>query len=337
MGAFLERLVARVGSWLRAWKAWRRRLARVPRAALFLVLAALVLLGGSLQGEPNTMLAASVETEVIEINVINPAASAFVLPRARLAGQGRCFEGVLVRPEAGSRLQYSRSRHGPLVVNVNGKAAWSHAGNRGAYEPATSLEFEVWVDKEDGATCNARPHVRLPIQGTVNIGSDLPEVHRADDRQLTLLSGKLLLYGRAVGDLFAIPLTFGPLKPGALYFSQEFPLPGGSRIASARLKNEGGGGEAEGSRWYGFADIADSADGAGAIAVQASTNARYVELYTPAPYRSETGDDSYRADTISLSLGARLTGDPNLLWIYGLVAVFTTLLGLSEHLRRTKE
>jgi hypothetical protein len=323
-------------------------MARAPRVVIFLLLAALVLLGASLQGDANTMLAASVQTEVIEIQVVNPAAATIALPRARLAEQNQCFENVLIRPAAKTKLQYSRTRHGPLVLVVDGKAEWTHGAPDSPRLSASSLEFDVrdapeppccpGAAKPEPPPCNAGPRVRLPVNGTVTIGSDLPEVRDARDRQLALLGGKLLLYGRAVGDLFGLPLRFGPLEPGALYFSQDFPLPGGSRIASARLESQAGDERgAENSRWYGFADISFAEGDHGAITVEASTNARFVELYTPAPYRSASGGDAYRPDTISLSLGARLTGDPNLLWIYGLVAVFATLLGLSEYLQKTKE
>lgn len=319
----LERLRAR----LRA--GWPPRATAARVSGRFLLGALVVAIGGvafSL-GEPDTMLSASLHTEVASIEVVNPPASAIALPAATLlpneAGESPvCLKRLLVEPAAGARVNYVRPRGGALTVEIDGPVQWGTASDAPKARRDGRTRFEV--SKE--GSCAAGERVRLPIDGVAVFGEDQLEVTSGDALRLALLSGRLALYGRSI-----VGFDLGPLKAKALYFAQEMPLPGGSRIAAAR-KGEGHGAAADGpSNWYGLADVDLGAQGPGAITVEASTNARLLELYPPAPFWSARGSHGSRPDVVSLSLVARLTGDPNLLWLYGLAALVGTALGLISH------
>jgi len=293
---------------------------------------------------------------VVETEVVNAPASAFTLEIAELVDQKSCHRAILVRPELGSRVIYARPRGGDLFVTVLGPASWTDESLRSADRAVRTDELAFRVS--DGrhsrsGNCRAGVRVRLPIQGLATFGEDLREIRGVDAEQLVLLSGKLMLYGRAI-PRFLLPLDSGPFRANALYLAQEISVPGGSRIASV-ASGRGGAGSARSAkvvgekrhkaetnrksvdaRWYGFADVVFGDDGGNvaAIVVEAATNAREVELYLPAPFDADASAEGNKPDVISLSLSARLAGDPNLLWLYGVVLLTVALLSIAEKFKK---
>lgn len=324
--------LGRIGSVAKGFGVWLIGFLRPTRGKLLLFVACAVAAAAFLLDAPNTMLSASVHTEVVELQVVNTAASTFALSRGRLESSNACHESIVVKPEVGALVTYARPGKGTLTVSVYGPAVWYDAARRQngqVFQSADNLAFELRDREKEGVIpCPPEGRVRLPVQGVVTFGSDLAEIRDATTQQVALLSGKLTLYGRAMPKLLGVPLDFGPLKADALYFSREIPVPGGSRIATATRHPSDHADTNSDARWFGFADVVFGEGGPGAMTVEASTNARFVELYTPAPFHREAGGGGYRPDIISLSLGARLTGDPNLLWIYGLIAFFIALIQL---------
>jgi hypothetical protein len=137
---------------------------------------------------------------------------------------------------------------------------------------------------------------------------------------LPVLSGQLTIYGRAVSSIIGIPLErlerITLVPPHSLYVADTVAIPAGSQIGRALSPSIDG--KLALARWWGFADIDMTPTGNSerGILVEASTNASTLEVLPPAPPDLLSGFREVDAvDTISLTLGAQLAGDPNLRWL----------------------
>lgn len=316
----------------------------IPKVVLWLVVLMVVVIALTLK-PPLTLLAVSLKTEIVNLYVTRMDAARMVLPVARHMGEDACYRDVVLRPDLRSTVTYARGRGEALVVSVKGNASWDgenrfkEATNRAKDD---SPQFEVGTKNED-CKLDKVTRVRLPISGIAEFGSPLLPVVDATSDQLTLLSGKMVMYGRAISTIAGLMLDRSPFQPDTLYLSQELQVPGGTRIVTADVEftsvgsasNVGAPGPGTDddllSRWQGYADLSFSGDDQGAMDVEATTSARRVKLYSPAGGRGTAGQEP---DIVSLSLGAQLTGDPNLRWIAGLIAVVVSLIALSELFER---
>jgi hypothetical protein len=273
--------------------------------------------------DPVTALAAELSTEIIEIEVTNPDAAAFALPYAVAEGETTCLQGLVVTPGRAARVNYERRAREGLAVQVEGTSIWEHGpADRRVRE---RREGQVMLHAR-GPACSGSPasSIRLPVNGIVKYGRALPQVVRPEDRPATLLSGHLTVYAHALPDLFTVPLEGGPFQRNALYLAQQVPIPGGTIIASAISPQRNPAEPGAAPRWAGFADVGFGGEDPAAIAVSTTTNTGRVHGYLPSP--NVAGGRLSDPEVVSLSLLARITGDPHLQLIYGVLAVFALML-----------
>jgi hypothetical protein len=308
-------------------KWWWSTCRNLPTAALRPLAPVMVLSGllvvtvtASCVSEPHTMVSATVNTEYASTRVVSPQDGAFRLAAARI--DDTCVRDVFIEPATGAVVALTRPAKGELVVDVIGDSAWHSPYHQNDARQTRERHLRLVVSND--CDCASGRSVRLPFKGLATIGADLQEVTSDFEKpQLALLSGQLAIYGRSI-----IDLNFGPFQARALYLSQTLPVPAGSRIAAARRDKPssaaaGPAAKYEGdiSPWYGFVDADFDAEGSSGLTVEASTNARFVEIYPPAPFRIEGEVHGSRPDVVSLSLAARLSGDPNLVWLLGVLTV----------------
>lgn len=313
---------------------WRQRRARlVPMVGIGAGLALLAALVAVLLQTPATLVALSVQAESLELRVRVPDAARFSLPEARPLEGGQVLAELLVEPREGSVVAYSRPAREALVVSVQGPVHWSWAGPPDALGRPTRQQAGSAHGVSFQTPTEARPgrarHVRLPVHGDrARFGEHALHMVEPGQHQLPILQGRLTVYARALSSLFGWPLP-PPFEPHALYVAGELPLPGGSVIedGDAGRAEAPARGRASGPVWTGFAQVDLRDDGDGAMAVEAATNAASVQLYLPAPNLSAQRHPA-DPETVSLTLMARLTGDPNLLLLYGALAVLALLLGM---------
>lgn len=277
---------------------------------------------------PVTALSVDLQTEIVAVTVKNRDAMRFALAHAAADGGPDCLSNLVVTPQAGKRITYIRHGNGPLLIRLEGDSTWQY-GDEAGRQPETRvgpMEIEV-----GGPACaeHPTPPLRLPIVGAADFGESVRHVVEPDDRSAAVLSGQLIVYGRALPDFFGIPLSRGPFRRNALFLVSELPVPGGSIVAA------GGGPEqprstpnTDSPAWSGHADITWPGGESPAMRAVATVNTEEVRLYLPGPRVVATGDNFTDADVISLSLLARLTGDPNLQFIYGVLGVCATVLQL---------
>ncbi len=304
-------LVARLQllrDWILRW-AW-------PLMALVVIF----VVGWALLAPPNTLIAARLDTEVLELRVANPHAMRITLREARLGFDGPCLKDLVIEPRRGAVVRYVREMRRALRVEIDGPVAWDADG---AAEEAAGATFVV------GSTgCGEGQALRLPVAGMARFG-DSRFFQDPAAPPLALLEGQLVVYGRALPTLLSMPLP----SPHALYPVNEITLPGGSVLGDDPTQAEAA------ASWFGHvvADLSD--DGAPALAVSASTNAMEVPLRLPIANAGE-GQASASAEIISLGMMARLAGDPNLRWLYllvgAVVAVVGSLASLRDGVRRDK-
>lgn len=315
---------------------------------------------------PLTLLSVSLKTEVLSVSVVRRTAARILLPVAMNTRDKRCYRNVIISPDLHTTVHYARPRGESLIVSITGKATWEaetvpRAGVRSTdYRVSQDASPQFEVSKKN-ATCALKEvlRVRLPVNGIADFGSPLFPVDGPTSPQLALLSGKMTVYGRAISEIAGMSLNRAPFQPDTLYLSQELTLPGGTRIVTADVDQEratqdaaaGGAGSRASSalpgssaaaganvaeipestteltsRWQGYADVSFGSDDPGSMDVEASTTARRVLLYSPAGGRGRAAQEP---DIVSLSLGAQLTGDPNLRWLGSMLAVLGTVLTLS--------
>lgn len=272
---------------------------------------------------PRTMVYFSGKTEIVTLTVVDPLRSLVQLPVAFDIEAGACRRDVSIQPAAGSRLSYQRPRGGDLLVTV--VAAMNTVlisdGIRTVLDTPMLLRFRA---SSQQCGCRATSRLRLPTNGYLTVGR-LYGLQPAENEPVPplMLGGKLLVYGRAISSLLWVPLTTAPFAPGALYSVEEIQLPGGSELRRALKKETETGPTAEIASWTGYADV-NEADPSQALDIEATSNARVVELFLPSP-RTLEGVSGAEPDRVSLSLSSRLLGDPNLRWLALIVTVLAAL------------
>lgn len=273
--------------------------------------------------EPSVLVAAELETESVEVRVRNPDQMIIELPRATadLQGEETCAEAIRFSVAQHSSIYMTAMPDGSAVIATGGPTRWTSQTIAGEIVEEEGAYFVVSAAEGD---CSWSGRLRLPISGELTAGmtaaGDL-----APSELRTLLSGQLKIYGRASETIFGIiPLSllagFTPLEPGKLFNAGSFDIPAGSRL-------EGGN-----ARFWGFADLEITTDGDPVIHVHASTNARELSIFAPAPRFARGGSEqsasTLKADTLSMTFGTRLANDPNLHVVFaGLSAIFL-ILGL---------
>jgi hypothetical protein len=332
---------------MRRLRAWRPHLPTrfddlmiIRRTVLFaipLVALAVLVIAFTLP-QPLTMVAASARAETLDIQVHNPDEASFVLPRARIGQYGPCRANVTVQPDQGSTVNYTRPVGAPLVVAVKGRSSWRNRTMLLGQKTRPGDVAVFWVDPHD-RTCAGAGYVRLPIAGALTVGT-LSASGGGGDRPMPILSGDLKVYGRAVDSLFFGIVPLGWLQrltnagPGTLYVAESIMLPPGSQLGHAFTDVSD---IPPFARWWGFVD-ANMSDGGTdrGMWIEASTNASTLELIAPAPRplagRSSHGANVGEPDIISLTLAARLVGDPNLRWLFAIISFIIVVIGVEAQL-----
>lgn len=284
---------------------------------------------------PVTILAAQLRSEHASVIVTNDNAARFMLPHAFVGGTETCLSNVLVSPPRGKRVEYLRRSRAALRIVLPVGTTWDRGeGMEPLPEASLVLEFR---DKD----CNNAKtgHVRLPIAGIAEFGEaqrDLAgrptEGERAD---ALLLSGRVIVYARAIPDLFWVPLSFGPFEANALYVVRDIEIPGGAVLATSNPDPRHTSERRESDpRWSGFADIEFNDNDPSAMTVSAAVNAGDVTIKLPGARVTADSRKYSEADVIPLTLLARLTGDPNLLVIYVVLGAVVAVYKLLDEVGR---
>ncbi len=310
MRQFIYRNATRLWEW--TTKAWLwikdKRDEYGPSRFVLILLLGLGLLGILSIPKPNVMVAASITTETLAMTVMSPEEARFRIPRAiALTDEGEvCRENIFVQPKNGAELYFTKDVSGDVYISAQGGIDWrSHSGfNQGS----------DWADfrlEEKGDCAVGRP-VRLPVAGTLVIGTVAAIAQSDDGPPSLLLDGQLEVYGRAVDRIFWIigldNIPVLPMEPDRLYLANTFTVPGGSELSSTD------------AQWWGFVDV-EAGTAEKGMQLEASTNARTLILKAPAPRVANASNETgpLRGDVISLTLGAQLGNDPNVRWIFGLI------------------
>ncbi len=276
--------------------------------------------------KPNVLVAASIQTETLEMIVSRPDGTSIFLPAARLevGDEIQCHTDLIVSPHQDTKVYYSRES-ASLSIVMDGNFSW-----RSKDDGARTDDFGIVAVSSDFDTCTTSLPVRLPISGLMNIGTVAGVVSGDDTTPLVLLNGNLDIYGRAADRIFGVPISvfssFLPMEPDRLYLADQIKIPAGSSLAS------------ETAHWGGFADVLWGQSDRG-LQLEASTNARTLQLQAPAPRVSTNGNtlENQKADVISLTFGARLNNDPNIRWVFAAVSFLCLILGVFFQLPAMKE
>lgn len=209
----------------------------------------------------------------------------------------------------------------------------------------STIDFEdgygvISVDGADDA-CNGSEPFRLALLGEISVGqAGGPDVLR---------TASLRVFGRSARHFIGIPLAVLPgLEPNALFSADEIELPAGSEILcaatwgkSAAALTSGaahgcpdvlhGRGAIASTSWWGFADVSLDADrnGRDALSLSLASNADLILFTAPAPPPNSGAPSTASAaqaitnapDVVSLSLGSKIVGDPNLRILGGALLV----------------
>ncbi len=276
--------------------------------------------------KPNVLVAASIQTETLEMTVSRPDGTSIFLPIARLDvdDEIQCYSDLIVSPHQNTRVYYSRENAG-LSIAVDGKFSW-----RSKDKELRTDDFAIILVSNEYDSCKSSHPIRLPISGLINIGTVAGANSGDDTLPLVILNGSLDIYGRAADRIFGIPITlfssFLPMEPDRLYMADQIKIPAGSNITSKT------------AHWEGFADVLWEQSERG-LRLEASTNARSLQLQAPAPRVSSDGNtlENQKADVISLTFGARLNNDPNIRWVFAAVSFLCLILGVFFQLPLSNE
>jgi len=276
--------------------------------------------------KPNVLVAASIQTETVEITILRPDSPSIILPVGLLetVGDPTCLNDLVVSPSQDSKVYYSKNSQG-LFIALEGQFSWRSADGRSG----SAVFGNVSITKNNEICSYALP-IRLPISGLLNIGTVAGTGSGDDEVPLVILKGSLDIYGRATDRIFGIPVSlfssFLPMEPDRLYLADQIKIPAGSKLAS------------NSAIWGGFVDVLWGASNRG-LYLEASTNARTLQIEAPAPRVSSNNDirENQKADVISLTFGARLSNDPNIRWVFAAVSFLFLILGIFFQLPQSKE
>ena len=296
------------------------------QAGILITVLILVILVFVTLPKPSTMFVLSAQAESVDMRVVHVDAARLTLAAAMVEGKEECRKGVQVQVDGDGVVTYARQTNGPLYISIRGPFSWTDE-DEGDHPGAPDTRFVI---DPASVTCKPPRWIRLPANGRMTVGVEPSIPASADD--LVLLKGELQLLNRSVGELFGIDLDFGPFAANAMYVAGEIPIPFGSRIDNAlNLQRRP-------AIWSGTVTVDMEPAGEPAMQVELATNAQSVNLWAPAIFEpaatdwtsDETGPHpGLLPDVISLSHGSRLASDPNLRWIYGLIAAFTAIFGFA--------
>jgi len=305
----------------------------MTKPALLLLVVALIFAVTTTLPKPSTMFVLTARIESMDVRVVHADAARFALENAWSEATNACMSGVEVVIEHGGVVTYSRKMDGPLYISIRGSSYWTSA-DEVVHQSVTDARFVIG---DPDLECGGSRWIRLPANGLATVGIEGSVPASGDD--LLLLDGNLRLFNRALERLFGgISLDWGPFTANSLYLAAEIPIPSGSRIDKARNL------QSTPAVWSGTVSVDMSAGGEPAMSVEMASNAQSVELWAPAIFEpsapSAASEDSPAPgqipDVIALSLGSRLSSDPNLRWLFGLIGAFSLILGiLGEAWNRT--
>ena len=303
---------------------------KIPGKSIAAILTALIIIAAyfALHSLPTSgsMFVVEVDTEVLDVKVFNPDNNRITLSRALNAETEYCIENIEVTPQEGATISYSRKLGGPLYLFVD-KVQSLSSNLSTAKDPLGSVRL---VLDEDNKECLPDQAIRLPTNGSIIIGS---ESHSSPtDETLVASAMDVKIYGRATDRIFGlIPLTWEPFRPGVLYLSEELTVPAGSRLSGARSDS------GSVARWWGYVDVIFDGSIEKTMFASVATNAVTVDIFAAAPSGShsvsasiseKSRNEVVNSDLLSVSLGTRLLKDPNMIWLYTLIALIGTVLGV---------
>lgn len=277
---------------------------------------------------PNTFLSASLNAETLLQTVGEGRRVLLPLPRAvhiNTDGVASCrtvTDPILVR--SGSAVTYSAPIAGDLSITVSrGEQFDTYRVLSSRPSPGDSVE-----DAALRGACAWEGRMRLPIFGSLVVG--MPLIAETGDKLELLLGGSLRIFGRstetALGGLVPIGFLSSLLsvEPGHLYEVQEVQLIPGSVLGPAIAEEDGSG--APEAVWRGFADVELATGGVTdkAMVIGASANAASLLLQAPVP--NDRPNSAAHKDSLSLSLAARLAGDPAVQLFIVIVSFIATVL-----------
>lgn len=276
---------------------------------------------------PSTMIAVDAVTETVQITALNRDEASFRLASARRLDDDQCLRDLQVFPNTATRVTYTRTHSGAIYIAIDGPAVLASASSDGIRGAPIRSEFETLVI--DPVCSDESGIVRLPLNGLLEIGLLSTEQY-ASEVPFVLRSGNAIVYARAVDRTLWGLLPIGWLanllavEPGGLFEVRSLSLPAGSQVSGAVS-----GRRLEPARWWGHSDI-DISDASSAMTVRASTNATALRLFAPAPrtVAGRGGTPSLVPETISVAALARITGDPNLQWLYIIGGLLSALAGV---------
>lgn len=315
---------------------WRRIVAAHPLraicvfASVLMVLAPLFVLFLRAREVPRTLMSVTAQSEILTVDDVQNADLRMPLNGARLMSATaldtpdsppKCVHGLFT-PAQHSAVVFRRLEEGPLVVDVRPNKL-GISGELSDSKGSRTIRDGV-VLKIDTADKDCAPHqqvVRMPVGGPVVIGDDFGPQATLQDTRPTLLSGQIVIFGRASPPLGG---ALGIRVEDSLYPGGTITLPPGSRL------RECGGNTA----WWGFVEIrlnsVDPSDRAMTIAL--TTSANQLALTTPGGAKTRdshaqrcgaSGVGAGQAeDVIAISTLAHLLADPytSILWLVMLAA-----------------
>ncbi len=271
---------------------------------------------------PSTLLTLKAETEIAIVKIANAETASFYIPKGSIELLGdvddangisttpTCIEKpIWVDPKQGAKIIYLKPPYDNLTIIVEGPA------NLGINGASVQIKNDGILRANIGASnkCGYPPHLRLPVNGLLEIGEEPSNIVEPDYIPLMMRDAKLLVFGRSVRRLFFIPLNFGPFEADAFYLADEFSLPPYSRIGETKRKVRG---HMQSAFWWGYADVSFSNNNS-PIAISASVNADEVYIHNLSLNEIKSrGMRIPKEDRISLSFSGRIFGDPNLRILY---------------------
>lgn len=289
--------------------------------ALVLVVGLLFVIALTTLPAPTTLTSLSTRTETILIEIADSRDGAFKIGNARDA-DGMCFADAQIIPTVGASVYYTMERGGDLVVAVDGAHLLESSFRKNDEMSMTVVErpFSSWRLSTRDKGCSSDAVVRLPVNGHIEVGLPVTGGHLADP-PLPLLEGEVVVHGRAIGALLfgrlPIPDRALAVPAGSLFEAGRLTIPPGSSVSSREASGQS-------AYWWGFVD-AEPGVGRG-MDVMVSSNAGQLALMPAAP--DTTGTDSLSPETVSLTLMARLAGDPNIRFLAFLAGASSVGLGI---------
>lgn len=264
--------------------------------------------------DPETLTTLSGQSEQIVFFPVDDGQLELESVRLIQIGGGKpldtCLTKVAIKSQGGG-IKFERDSREPGSVSIvaDGKVGISAA----EFEKGRVLSGPVYFELSSaGDACNARDVTRIPLRGGIQIGRE------GDDNVSHFTKGKLTIFGRTGDSLLAWFFTSNRNDGASIvYPAGEMDLPFGSRVASWNLGNQRVSSE---QGWSGFVEVnLDNPDEG--LGFWFLTNSADIYIW-PSIARSQD------PEKISLTLSARLAGDPFLQWLLGVLGASLILIGI---------